>query len=155
MSADRGWWVQYLVKIWEEFKWECLIIVTFKSSYKTETYLQLNITKKERSHLAQFRCAVLPLKIETGRFSGLAVEDRLCQVCDQHAVESEIHLLLNCNVYNDLRKILIDKSTRRHNNFINMTDTEKLRFIVTHEERECAKCLVNAMSRRKAILYNT
>ena len=61
--------------------------------------IPLNLTKNERSHLAQFRCAVLPLKIETGRFSGLAIEDRLCQVCDQHAVESEIHLLLHCNIY--------------------------------------------------------
>ena len=27
-----------------------------------------NAVENERSHLAQFRCAVLPLKIETGRF---------------------------------------------------------------------------------------
>ena len=82
--------------------------VTVKSNYESEKYLKLNITKNDRSHLSQFRCAVLPLKIETGRFSGLAIEDRLCQVCDQHAVESEIHFLLYCHVhvYNDLRKIL-------------------------------------------------
>ena len=54
--------------------------VTFKSNYETEIYSNLNICKAERSHLAQFRCAVLPLKIETGRFLGLNVEDRLCQV---------------------------------------------------------------------------
>ena len=68
--------------------------VTFKSNYETEKYIKLNITKNDRSHLAQFRCAVLPLKVKTGRFSGLAIEDRLCQVCDQHAVESETHFLL-------------------------------------------------------------
>ena len=127
--------------------------VTFKSNYKTEKYLKLNLTKNERSHLAQFRCAVLPLKIETGRFSGLAIEDRLCQVCDQHAVE--IHLLLHCNIYNDFREILIDKSVRRDTNFITMTDAEKLRSIMTYDERECAKYLVNAMSRRKSLLYNS
>ena len=58
--------------------------VTFKSNYETETYLKLNICLAERSHLVQFCCAVLPLKIETGRFFGLNVEDRLCQVCDQN-----------------------------------------------------------------------
>ena len=52
--------------------------VTFKSNFETETYLKLNIYKAERSHLAQFRCAVLPLKIETGRLLGLNVVDRLC-----------------------------------------------------------------------------
>ena len=31
--------------------------VTFKSNYKTEKYVELNINKK-RSHLAQFGCAV-------------------------------------------------------------------------------------------------
>ena len=54
--------------------------VTFKSNHETQTYLKLNICKAERSHLAQFRCAELPLKIKTGRFLGLNVEDRLCQV---------------------------------------------------------------------------
>ena len=37
--------------------------VTFKSNYKIEKYLKLNITKNEISHLAQLKCAVLPLKI--------------------------------------------------------------------------------------------
>ena len=35
--------------------------VTFKSNYKTEKYSKF---KNERSHLAQFRCAVLPLKLK-------------------------------------------------------------------------------------------
>ena len=126
--------------------------VTFKSNYETEKYLKLNITKNDRSRLAQFRCAVLPLKIQTGRFSGLASEDSLCQVCDQHAVESEIHFLLQCHVYDDLRKILIDKSGRRDNSFRTMTEAEKLRLILKYEETECARFI--AMSRRKAILYS-
>ena len=129
--------------------------VIFKSTYKVERYLKLNIAQNERSHLAQFRCAVLPLKIETGRFSGLAIGDRLCQVCDQHTVESETHFLLHCNVYDDLRRVMFDKSERRDNSFITMNDSEKLKFILTHEERECARYLVKAMSRRKSLLYNS
>ena len=73
----------------------------------------------------------------------------MCQVCDQQAVESETHFLLHCNVYDDLRRLLFDKSERRDNNFTFMSDTDKLRFILTHQERECAKYIVNAMSRRK------
>ena len=53
---------------------------------------------------------MLPLKIETGRFLGLNVEDRLCQVCDQNAVENEIHFLLHCTLYDDLRRAMIVKS---------------------------------------------
>ena len=58
-------------------------------------------------------------------------------------------------IYNDLRKILIDKSVRRDTSFITMTDAEKLRSIMTYDERECAKYLVNAMSRRKSLIYNS
>ena len=76
------------------------------------------------------------------------------RVCDQQAVESETHFLLHCNVYDDLRRLLFDKSERRDNNFTFMSDTDKLRFILTHQERECAKYIVKAMSRRKSLLYN-
>ena len=127
--------------------------VTFKSNYETETYLKLNICKAERSHLAQFRCAVVPLKIETGRFLGLNVEDRLCQVCDQNAVENEIHFLLHCTLYDDLRRAMIVKSERRDIGFRTLTETEKLTLILKHEERQCAKFIFSAMQRRKSVLY--
>ena len=38
-----------------------------KQSFGTETYMLSSMTKVERSHLAQFLCGVLPLKIKTGR----------------------------------------------------------------------------------------
>ena len=43
----------------------------FKSKFKTERYLLSNMTKLEKSHFAQFRCGILPLRVETGRYSGL------------------------------------------------------------------------------------
>ena len=127
--------------------------VTFKSNYETETYLKLNICKAEISHLAQFRCAVLPLKIETGRFFGLNVEDRLCQVCDQNAVENEIHFLLHCTLYDDLRRTMIVKSERRDIRLRTLTETEKLTLILKHDEKQCAKFIFNTMHRRKSVLY--
>ena len=81
--------------------------VTFKSNYETETHLKLNICKAERSYLARFCCAVLPLKIGTGRFLGFNPEDRLCQVCDQNAIENKIHFLLHCTLYDDLRRDML------------------------------------------------
>ena len=96
---------------------------------------------------------MLPLKIETGRFLGLNVEDRLCQVCDQNAVENEIHFLLHCTLYDDLRRAMIVKSERRDTGFRKLTETEKLTFILKHEERQCAKFIFSAMHRRKSVLY--
>ena len=43
----------------------------FKSEFKTEKYLLSNImTKLDKSHFAQFRCGILPLRVETWRYSG-------------------------------------------------------------------------------------
>ena len=52
---------------------------------------------------------MFPLKSETGRFSGLSVKDRIGQVCNQNAVENEIHFVLHCTLYDDLRGAIIVK----------------------------------------------
>ena len=41
--------------------------ILFKEKFETEWYVQHSLSRKARSLLAQFRCGVLPLKIETGR----------------------------------------------------------------------------------------
>ena len=43
--------------------------------------------------MAKFRCGVAPLRIETGRFERLSVEDRLCFHCyGDGLVEDELHV---------------------------------------------------------------
>ena len=53
------------------------------------------------------------LKIETGRFTiPKTPEDlRICDHCNQNSVENELHILFQCDQYNDLRKTLFIKST--------------------------------------------
>ncbi|WAR27263.1 hypothetical protein MAR_012967, partial [Mya arenaria] len=51
----------------------------FKTEFKTEEYVKLNMYKNERSIMCQFRSGVLPLRIETGRFIGEALNQRLCR----------------------------------------------------------------------------
>ena len=38
-----------------------------KQNYNMENYFSMNIPKSHRSFLAQFRCGILPIRIETGR----------------------------------------------------------------------------------------
>ena len=66
----------------------------FKQTFGQEAYLCSNISKIERSHLAQFRFGILPLKIETGRFIGQALPERTCNLCQLNAIENEIHFLI-------------------------------------------------------------
>ncbi len=46
-----------------------------------------------------FRCGVAPIRLETGQYENLPEEQRLCPMCDSQAIESEIHVLIKCNLY--------------------------------------------------------
>ena len=43
--------------------------ITFKTIYATEMYVKSLFSKAKRSILCQLRCGVLPLAIETGRYT--------------------------------------------------------------------------------------
>ena len=57
-----------------------------------------------RSCIARLRSGVFPLPIETGRWRGKPIEERLCPVCPQPVVETEEHFLLSCPLYKDIRE---------------------------------------------------
>lgn len=50
----------------------------FKNNFEQESYLKLNLKRNERSLLAQLRCSILPIRVETGRYVGELPEQRLC-----------------------------------------------------------------------------
>lgn len=78
--------------------------VIFKTVFGRENYLFLDMPKYLRSTLAQFRCGIIPIRIETGRFQGEPIEERICVFCSNRSVEDEFHFLLHCSLYNDYRK---------------------------------------------------
>ena len=51
----------------------------FKTEFKTEEYVKLNMYKNERSIMCQFRSGVLPLRNEMGRFIGEKLNQRVCR----------------------------------------------------------------------------
>ncbi len=77
--------------------------VTFKQEYSTEHYVKVVTNRQHRAALSQFRCGVLPLKVERGRYQDIPVEHRLCTMCEENAIETESHFLLYCSKYNQLR----------------------------------------------------
>ena len=76
----------------------------FKKEYATEQYVSIINQKKYRSAYAKFRCGVAPIKIETCRYGlqRVPVEQRLCETC--HVVEDEFHVVMECTLYDDIRK---------------------------------------------------
>ena len=45
--------------------------VTFKNLLRKEEYVSCNLSRLERSYLAQIRLGILPINIEVGRFRGI------------------------------------------------------------------------------------
>ncbi len=37
-----------------------------------------------------------PLRIETGRFENMNVEEWICQICNTDVIEDEMHFLMSC-----------------------------------------------------------
>ena len=81
----------------------------FKQEFLTEKYVSMDIPKHKRSAMAMSRCGVRPLRIETGRYKGESLEDRICIFCDNNEIETEKHFLLHCPSYKYKRNELFGK----------------------------------------------
>ena len=95
--------------------------VNFKSALEPEKYLLMNLKFKVYQIFACFRCSCLPLNVEVGRRAGIDRKERFCKVCRSNKVEDEFHFLLECPVYNDLRRKYIPHFFRLSKTFVNFT----------------------------------
>ena len=91
----------------------------------------MNLSRSLRSYIAQIRCGVLPLHIETGRYRNLHIEERLCKVCDSHAVESEFHFVFDCPAYSKLRLVFYNWIIKTYTNFLGLSLAERLKIMLT------------------------
>ncbi|ESP02071.1 hypothetical protein LOTGIDRAFT_157217 [Lottia gigantea] len=82
----------------------------FKINSQYETYLDANIATKFRSIICKFRCGNLQLRVETGRYTKIPRDKRICECCkSKHYIEDEFHFLLCCPIYSHLRQKFFHK----------------------------------------------
>ena len=62
-------------------------------------YVHMDLSRLQRSMLAQLRCGILPLRIETGRYERKAEAGRLRKFCDDNSIESEALFLFQWPQY--------------------------------------------------------
>lgn len=109
---------------------------TFKNHFGAGKYCTLILPKRHRSALCKFRCGIVLLKLETGRYEGLPVDIRICLFCSQtgiNAIEKECHVLLECNLYNDLRNKIFEKVSDINPSFSNLCNADKFQFLLNSE----------------------
>ena len=113
-----------------------------------------DLPRSQRSLCAQFRSGILPLHIETGRYTGTEESQRLCHLCELGEIESEIHFLLYCPFYNDLRKTLFDKAPY----FVGLSqdpeDVDIIKSLFDNHTYAIANYIHKAWNRRKRVTYS-
>ena len=67
------------------------------------------------------RCS--PIRIETGRFENIDVNQRLCHFCN--VIENEMHVMLECSAFDDLSDVLFAKAVSLLPTFIDLNLREK------------------------------
>jgi hypothetical protein len=125
-----------------------------KSEHQVESYLSARIPQSHRSALAKFRCGVAPLRLETGRYENLDLDRRVCFQCTDQ-IESEEHVLITCPLYEDIRYYLFKDAEYVDNDFIHMSDLEKLCMVLRHDQlvKVSAKTCCDILERRRRFLF--
>ena len=124
----------------------------FKHSFCCEQYVVTNLKKYEPSILCQFRCGILSIRIETGRYIGENAEQRLCRFCNTQSVEDEIHLLLHCGLYNHIRENMV-QDIFLNDVFMNNNFERKMTYLIQIFPRKIAKYLAQAYLKRRNVIY--
>ena len=130
---------------------------TFKHEYSVEKYCSMIIPKVHRSALCKFRSGVAPLRIETGRYEGLPLDRRFCPFCNANnnsVIENESHVLLECNLYCDIRDTLFDRAKVSAPDFMTFSCDDKLKLLFTDSNlvRILAKTCVLILQRRQSYM---
>ena len=88
---------------------------TFKTANIREPYLLISCNRFIKCALTKFRCGVSDIKVHRNRYKKLNIVDMNCPLCNS-ADEDEVHFVLCCPAFDDLRKQFIPLKYYRHPN---------------------------------------
>ena len=105
----------------------------FKFSNECDPYVYKVSNRAHRSIMAQLRSGVLPLRVETGRFTQIPLEFRLCIFCESNNIEDEVHFIFECSLYDNIRRRFFDKLQQFHPSWPNLNVDQKLLLLMSKE----------------------
>ena len=125
----------------------------YKCNREKEDYLSFNITRYQKSLMAQFRLGILPLQIEVGRYRDIPLCNRICQMYNLNVVEDEIHLLCECESYSDYRSVLFSNATATDPEFPLKDIIDKFVYLMSNHQKSVISFLTNAVYKRIHSMY--
>ncbi len=142
---------------WKEslnsYKAKLDVYKNIKEEFGVEKYLQINIDKFEKSLLSQVRYGILPLRVETGRFTNEPREKRICTLCNVDTVETVEHFLFECSCYDVHRVPFVLKAQDKIDNWENLTQMECLSKLFITMPRALGKYVKEIFLYRRNIIY--
>lgn len=153
-SNDNDNWK---VKLWNDSRQEngnkLRTYRLYKTELQTEVYVKLKMDRSHRRILSKFRSGSLPLNIETGRYSKpkVPLNERICKLCSKNVLEDEMHFLLVCEFYSDLRRALLLKAQSCNTDFSTLSLQDKFIFIMNYVNMQhiLSSTLLQMFRRRK------
>ena len=109
----------------------------FKTEIGLENYILLNIPWYKKKVTAMLHAGCLPLEVEKGRYhkpKPKPLAERLCSMCNSESVEDEMHFMMSCSMYDDIREPLIEYFINMNDSFYDMDLNEKNIYIMQHIE---------------------
>ena len=96
----------------------------FKQIFERESYLINVKTNDIRSMVTKLRISSHKLQIEAGRHPWVEEKLRLCNVCNTNNIENEVHFMMQCIAYQDIRNKFLRKIIWRlvHGRTLNMRE---------------------------------
>ena len=120
----------------------------YKQDIHTEDYVRSNISRSQRSYLAQIRMGILPLNVETGRYLRKPLNERLCLLCTEREIEDEYNFLCSCPSYKTER----DKICNYIPNFKNLSPDDQFVLLMRFDSKLLAKYVESIWNKRKLLL---
>ncbi len=72
------------------------------------------------------KCGEACIHMESAHYGGLDENERICPMCNINQIESEIHVVLSCPLYNNIRDPLLLKANDIDSNFYYFNDQENI-----------------------------
>ena len=111
-----------LVNIQIQNNSKLIFLNSIKESYTMESYLKVK-DFQNRQAISKLRTGNHHLAIETGRWTNIVRENRLCTQCSENNVEDEYHFLFDCYKHTVERNIAFEKIKTKTD--INLFDASK------------------------------
>ena len=104
-----------------------------KNETKYSEFIDHVKNPEHKRNAFKFRIGNHNLRIESERFTipKTPKDLRICDHCSLNSVENEMHVLFQCDLHDDLKKVPFSKINERNKFFTNFNNRDKVCFLLT------------------------